>query len=72
MDVRVGLYRKLSPEKLMLLNCSVGEDWAWQELRQAGPLEGQVVSLGNTGPYSQTYDFSSSHAWMLELDHKEG
>ena len=26
MDVRVGLWRKLSTEELMLLNCSVGED----------------------------------------------
>ena len=26
MDVRVGLYRKLSTEELMLLNCGVGED----------------------------------------------
>ena len=26
MDVRVGLYRKLSAEKLMLLNCGAGED----------------------------------------------
>ena len=26
MDVRVGLYRKLSEEELMLLNCGVGED----------------------------------------------
>ena len=26
MDIRVGLYRKLRAEKLMLLNCSVGED----------------------------------------------
>ena len=26
MDVRVGLYRKLSPEKLMLLKCGVGKD----------------------------------------------
>ena len=25
-DVRVGLYRKLSAKELMLLNCSVGED----------------------------------------------
>ena len=23
------------------------------------------------GPYSQSYGFSSSHVWMLELDHKE-
>ena len=26
MNVRVGLYRKLSAEELMLLNCGVGED----------------------------------------------
>ena len=26
MDVRVGLYRKLSIKELMLLNCGVGED----------------------------------------------
>ena len=26
MDVRVGLYRKLSTEELMLWNCGVGED----------------------------------------------
>ena len=26
MDVRVGLYKKLSIEELMLLNCGVGED----------------------------------------------
>ena len=24
------------------------------------------------GPYSQSYDSSSSHKWMCELDHKEG
>ena len=26
----------------------------------------------NKGPSSQSYGFSSSHVWMLELDHKEG
>ena len=26
MDVRIGLYRKLSTKELMLLNCGVGED----------------------------------------------
>ena len=26
MDVRVGLWRNLSPKELMLLNCGVGED----------------------------------------------
>ena len=27
--------------------------------------------LGNKGPCSQSYGFSSSHIWMWELDHKE-
>ena len=31
MDVRVGLWRKLSAKELMLLNCGVGED-SWQSL----------------------------------------
>ena len=26
----------------------------------------------NKGLYSQSYDFSSSHVWVWELDHKEG
>ena len=25
----------------------------------------------NKGPYSQSYDFSSSHVWMWDLDYKE-
>ena len=29
MDVRIGLWRRLSAEELMLLNCSVGED-SWE------------------------------------------
>ena len=35
MDVRVGLLRKLSAEKLMLLNCGVGED-SWESLGLQG------------------------------------
>ena len=31
MDVRVGLWRKLSAEELMLLNCGVGED-SWESV----------------------------------------
>ena len=27
--------------------------------------------LTDKGPYSQSYDFSSSHVWMWELDHKK-
>ena len=35
MDVRVGLWRKLSTEELMLLNCGVGED-SWESLELQG------------------------------------
>ena len=37
MDVRVGLWRKLSAKELMLLNCGAGED-SWESLGlQGGP-----------------------------------
>ena len=35
MDVRFGLWRKLSTEELMLLNCGVGED-SWESLGLQG------------------------------------
>ena len=35
LDVRVGLWRKLSAEELMLLNCGVGED-SWESLGLKG------------------------------------
>ena len=35
MDVRVGLWRRLSAEELMLLNCGVGED-SWESLGRQG------------------------------------
>ena len=45
MDVRVGLWRKLSTEELMLLNCGVGED-SWESLGLQGdptsPLEMEI------------------------------
>ena len=34
-DVRVGLWRKLNAEELMLLNCGVGED-SWESLGLQG------------------------------------
>ena len=33
MDVRVGLWRRLSAEELMLLNCGVGED-SWERSKE--------------------------------------
>ena len=37
MDVKLGLWRKLSAEELMLLNCGVGED-SWESLGLQGDL----------------------------------
>ena len=34
-------------------------------------LKNRDITLPNKGPSSQSYDFSSSHEWMWELDYKE-
>ena len=50
MDVRVGLWRKLSAKELMLLNCGVGED-SWESLGlQGDPCKGDQswVFIGRT------------------------
>ena len=56
MDVRVGLWRKLSTEELMLLNCGIGGDswehwcWSWNSntLRRVDSLE-KTLMLGGIG-----------------------
>ena len=35
-------------------------------------IKKQRHHLADEGPYTQNYGFSSSHAQMWELDHKEG
>ena len=43
MDVRVGQWRKLSTEEMMLLNCGVGED-SWESLGLHGdPTKGLIL-----------------------------
>ena len=43
MDVRVGLWRKLSAEELMLLNCGVGEDsWSPLDCKEIQPVHPKV------------------------------
>ena len=34
-------------------------------------FKNQRYHFADKGPYSQSYDFSSSHVWIWELDHKE-
>ena len=36
------------------------------------PVKKQRHHFANKGPYRQSCGFSSSHIWILELDHKEG
>ena len=57
MDVRVGLYRKLSTEELMLLNCGVGEDsWESFGLQDQTNLKGSQswIFIGRTDVESKT------------------
>ena len=42
MDVRVRRWRKLSTEKLMFLNCGIGED-SWESLGQQGDPSNQSI-----------------------------
>ena len=35
-------------------------------------IKKQRYHFANKGPYSQSYDFSSSQVWMWELGNKEG
>ena len=43
-----------------------------EKLWQRQHIKNQRHHSANKGPYRQSYGFSSSHAWMWELDHKGG
>ena len=78
MDVRVGLWRKLSTEELMLLNCGVGED-SWESL---GPQEDTVhpkgdqswVFIGRIDAEAETPILWPSHgkSWLIGKDPDAG
>ena len=57
MDVRVGLWRKLSAEELMLLNCGVGED-SWESLGLQG--DQSWVFIGMTDAEAETNTLATS------------
>ena len=45
MDVRVGLWRRLSTRELMLLNCGVGEDfWEGLDCKEIKPVNTKEIS----------------------------
>ena len=72
MDVRVGLWRKLSAEELMLLNCGVGEDsWESLGLKEIKPVhpkgDQSWVFFGRTDAETETPVLWPPHAksWLI-------
>ena len=79
MDVRVGLWRKLSAKELMLLNCGVGED-SWESLGLQGyptsPPKGDQswVIIGRTDAEPETPILWPPHSksWLIGKDPDAG
>ena len=72
MDVRVGLWRKLSTEKLMLLNCGVGED-SCESLRLQGyptsPSWRRSVLGVHWKDWCWSWNSNTLVTWCEELTH---
>ena len=70
MDVRVGLWRKLSAKELMLLNCGVGED-SWESLGLQGDPTSPFWRRSALGVLWKEWCWSwnSSTIWCKELTH---
>ena len=79
MDVRVGLWRRLSAEELMLLNCGVGED-SWKSLGLQGDPTSPfwrtlaLVSFGKNDAKAETPVLWPPHAkcWLIGKDSDAG
>ena len=76
MDVRVGLWRRLSTEELMLLNCGVGED-SWESLGLQGaptsPFWRRLV-FGRNDAKAETLVLWPPHvkSWLIRKDSDAG
>ena len=80
MDVRVGLWRKLSAKELMLLNCGVGED-SWEspldckEIQPVHPKGDQSwVFIGRTDDEAETPILwpPDAKSWLIWKDPDAG
>ena len=77
MDVRVGLWRKLSTEELMLLNCGVGED-SWESLGLQGDLHSRGdqswVFFGRNDAKAETpvLWLPDAKSWLIGKDSDAG
>ena len=70
MDVRLGLWKKLSSKELMLLNCGVGED-SWESLRLQGDPTSPSWRRSVLGVHWKDWCWSSNTlgTWCKELTH---
>ena len=72
MDVRVGLWRKLSAEILMLLNCGVGED-SWESLGLQGdptsPSLRKSILNNHWKDWCWSWNSNNLATWCEELTH---
>ena len=72
MDVRVGLWRKLSTKELILLNCGVGED-SWESLGLQGdptsPFWGRSVLGVHWKDWCWSWNSNILATWYEELTH---
>ena len=79
MDVRVGLWRKLSAEKLMLLNCGLEKTLEspldCKEIQPVHPKGDQSrVFIGRTDAEAETPILWPPHvkSWLIGKDHDAG
>ena len=79
MDVKVGLWRKLSTEELMPLNCGVGEDsWESLDCKEIQPVHSKGdqswVFFGRTDAKAETPILWPPHAksWLIGKDSDVG
>ena len=79
MDVRVGLWRKLSTKELMLLNCGVGEDSSESLGLQGDPTvhpkgDQSWVFIGRTDAEAETLVLWPPHvkSWLIGKDRDAG
>ena len=78
-DMRVGPWRRLNTEELMLLNCGGGEDY-WQSLGQKGDQASQPqgnqpwIFIGRTDAETETPIFwpPDAKGWLIRKDPDAG
>ena len=71
MDVRVGLWRKLSAEALMLLNCGVGED-SWESLGLQGDQHWDFFGRNDAKAEAPVFWPPHVKSWLIGEDSDAG